>query len=63
MKAAKVFEVDAVMALAAHVESLSKKVDGFMTPRVAPVMACEACSGGHCSTDCPIISVSSRQVE
>lgn len=50
------FEVDVVTALEAQIKSLSKKLDGMMTPRAAPVMSCETCIGGHPTTECPIVS-------
>lgn len=50
-------------ALAAQVESLSKNIDGMMTPRVALIMAFETCSGGNPTSDYPIVSASSGHVE
>lgn len=63
MEAAEVFQVDVVTALTAQVESLRKKIDGKMTPWAAPVKSCETCNGGHPTTNFPIFSVSSREVE
>lgn len=57
------FEVDAMTALVAQVESLSKKIDGFMTPRAASVMGCKICHGGYPKTNYPIVSTSLGQIE
>lgn len=48
------------MTLVAQIESLCKKIDGMMAPRVAPVMLCETYSGGLPTNDYPNMSTFSR---
>lgn len=59
---AGIFEVDGVTALAAQVESLSKKINGMMSPRVASLMFCETCIRGYPTNDCPIVGASMGQL-
>lgn len=58
--------IDAVTSLAAQVKVLSKKLDTLTSPRMAAVINCESCGGGHNPVDCLIsidISTSIEQVD
>ena len=56
-------ESDAVTALTAQIETLTKKSDNLTTTRPTPVMLCETCGDGHVASDYQIIATTSGTVE
>lgn len=62
-KPTRILKANEVTVFDAQVRPLSQKVDNLSTQKLATLISCDTCEGGHASNNCPIIGTAHKSTE